>query len=118
MRYSVEGAIMRVWLIGADEDAINALRQLRKNLKIEIVVSASEETPLAVQKGVLEKVDFVETVTQVNINRLAHRVRPDLILIDSAEGKRSYGWVDGGMVLADALTNEIARASDYPCLVL
>lgn len=109
---------MRVWLIGADEDAINALHQLRKNSDIEIIISASEETPLAVQNGVLDKVDFVETVTQVNINQLAHRVRPDLILIDSAEGKRSYGWVDGGMVLADALVHEIARSSDYPCLVL
>lgn len=109
---------MRVWLIGADEDAINALHQLRKNSDIEIIISASEETPLAVQNGVLDKVDFVETVTQVNINQLAHRVRPDLILIDPAEGKRSYGWVDGGMVLADALVHEIARSSDYPCLVL
>ncbi len=109
---------MRIWLIGADEDAIDALRQLRKNANIEVIVSASEETPLAVQKGVLNKVDFVETVTQVNINRLAHRVRPDLILIDPTEGKRNYGWVEGGMALADALTYEIARASDYPCLVL
>lgn len=109
---------MRIWLVGADKDAINALHQLRKNSNIEIVVSASEKAPLAVQKGVLNKVDFVETVSQVNINQLAHRVHPDLILIDPAEAKRSYGWVEGGGVLADALTYEIARASDYPCLVL
>jgi len=109
---------MRIWLIGADKHAIEALPQLQKNQSIDVIVSASIETPRAVKNGIIDKVDFVETVTPLNINQLARRVRPDLILIDPTSDERSYGRVVGGMALSDALTYEIAASSDYPCLVL
>ena len=109
---------MRVWLIGADKAGLDVLEQLAKNPDVEVVVSAQTEQPRAVRDGLLVKVDFVERVTPANVNQLARRIRPDLILIDSAANDQALGRVTGGAALVDALNYEIAAASDYPCLVL
>lgn len=109
---------MRVWLIGADVAGSNALRQLRKNPEIEIVVSDSTDRPKAVSDRVLDHVDYVESVTSININQLARRVRPDLILIDRGALQRAIGRVSGGVTFVEALQNEIAATSEFPCLVL
>ena len=109
---------MRVWLIGADEGGIKTLRQLEKSRDVEIFVSARTERPKAVEEGVIDRVNYVEHVTPVNVNELARRIRPDLILIDAGADERSYGRMTGGLVFSDALINEVASASDYPCLIL
>lgn len=109
---------MRIWLIGADQKGIAALRQLEKNPNMEIIVSDAIEQPRAVTERVIAKVDFVEAVTPININTLARRTRPDLILIDTGALERNYGRLASGYVFSDALNNEIATASEYPCLVL
>ena len=109
---------MRVWLIGADEDGIKALRQLEKGRDIEVFVSARSEHPKAVAEGVIDRVNFVEHITAVNVNELARRIRPDLILIDAGADERSYGRMAGGLAFSDALTTEVANVSDYPCLIL
>ena len=109
---------MRVWLIGAARIGIDVLYQMQKNEEIQVVVSDISETPPAVEEGVIEKVDYVELVTSLNVNTLARRIRPDLILIDSGAERHNLGHVTGGSVLSEALMNEIVAASDYPCLVL
>lgn len=109
---------MRIWLVGADKVGMEVLEQLSKNTELEVVVSAQTADPRAVREGVIEKVDFVERVTSTNVNQLARRVRPDLILIDSTANDQALGRVTGGSALAAALNYEIAAASDYPCLVL
>ena len=109
---------MRIWLIGAGRAGTAVLRQLKKNRGIEVIVSDPQENPKAVQDGILAKVDFVERITPVNINQVAKRVRPDLILISTGAGTQSYGNVTGGLALAEALNYEIATSSDYPCLVI
>jgi hypothetical protein len=109
---------MRIWLIGAGERAIEALRQLQKNENLAVVVSHPEANAPAVTQGVIAKIDLVETVTSVNINLLGRRIRPDLILIDAAADPRNVVRLTGGSAFADALINEIAQASDYPCIVL
>jgi FlaA1/EpsC-like NDP-sugar epimerase len=108
---------MRIWLIGAGQAGAEALRQLRKNDDLEVVVSADSDRPPAVREGVIGKVDYVEAVNSINVNTLARRIRPDLILIDSS-AVGSLGRVTGGTALSQALISEIAAASDYPCLVL
>jgi hypothetical protein len=109
---------MRIWLIGAEQAGVEALRQLRKNPAVDIVVTDSIERPKAVADRVIARVDYVETVTSFNINQLARRIRPDLILIDAGALNRTLGRLSGGSVLAEALHGEIASASDFPCLVL
>lgn len=109
---------MRIWLIGADMRGCEVLRQLRKNNNIEIIVTDSTERPRAVIDKLIDKVNHVENVTSININHLARRLRPDLILIDPGEAQRSMGRVSGGVAFTESLLNEIAAASDYPCIIL
>lgn len=107
---------MRIWLIGASSAGTEAIRQMKKSSQIDLIVSAASPDPRAVREGVLEKVDFVETVTPVNVDSLAKRIRPDLILIDSSAS--SYRGRHGGTELSQALTYEIAAASEHPCIVI
>lgn len=109
---------MRVWLIGAGKVGTAALLQLQKNPDIEIVVSDPSSAPLAVQQGVINKVDVVENVTSVNVNPLARRIRPDLILVSPAANERGMAKVEGGQALTDALNHELAQTSEYPVLIL
>ncbi len=108
---------MRVWMIGAGHAGTEALRQLQKHDEIEIIVSADQDRPQAVKDGVIARVDYVEVVTSVNVNAMARRIRPDLILLDTT-AVGALGRVTGGNALSQALIAEIAAASDYPCLIL
>jgi FlaA1/EpsC-like NDP-sugar epimerase len=107
---------MRVWLIGAGQAGSAALRQLRKNEEIEIVVTAESDRPQAVKDGVLGKVDYVENVTSLNINSLARRIRPDLILVDTTAN--NLNRVTGGAAFSQSMLEEMAASSDYPCVLL
>jgi carbamoylphosphate synthase large subunit len=109
---------MRVWVVGAAYKGAEAIRQLRKNEDITIIVSDGSPNPKAVTDGVIEAVDYVETVTSANINTLARRIRPDLILIDSSAEGRNLGSMTGASNFTQALTNEMALSSEHPCLVL
>ena len=109
---------MRVWMIGADRGAIEALQQLEKNEEITVIISARTERPKAMSQGIIDHVDYVEFVTAANINTLARRIRPDLILIDASADERSYGRLSGGMVFSESMVAEIAATCDYPCLIL
>ncbi|HAJ34139.1 MAG TPA: hypothetical protein DCL15_00390 [Chloroflexi bacterium] len=109
---------MRIWLIGADQAGAEALRQLQKNAAIEVFVTDMIDRPRAVTDRVIDKLDALENVTPMNVNILARRIRPDLILIDSSAAKRNLTRLSGGMVYAEALQNEIAATADYPCIII
>ena len=109
---------MRIWLIGADLKGTEALRQLKKNANFEVVVSDSTEQPKAVTEGVIARVDYVEQVSSINVNKLARRIRPDLILVDPGAGQRNIGRVTGGSAFSEALLHELASVSEYACLLL
>ncbi|HHY55099.1 MAG TPA: hypothetical protein GYA08_06650 [Chloroflexi bacterium] len=109
---------MRIWLIGADQAGAEALRQFQKNAAIEVFVTDMIDRPRAVTDRVIDKLDALENVTPMNVNALARRIRPDLILIDSSAAKRNLTRLSGGMVYAEALQNEIAATADYPCIII
>jgi hypothetical protein len=109
---------MRIWLIGAETTGAATLRQLQKNPEITVVVSDPSPRPLAVREGLISKVDFQETVNSVNINQLARRIRPDLILLSPPEGGSGLGALEGGQALAQALNYEIGTHSEYPVIIL
>jgi len=109
---------MRIWLIGADQSGCTVLRQLRKNPEIEVVVSDATERPKAVAERLINRVDYVENVTSVNINQLARRIRPDLILIDRGATQRALGRGAGGVAFVEALQEEMVAAADFACLIL
>src|SRR5215207_3524554 len=103
---------MRVWLIGAGQIGTGALRQLQKNDDIDVIVSADNERPQAVKEGVISKVDYVETVTTVNMNTLARRTRPDLILVDPA-ALNVLSRVSGAAAFNQSMLEEMAASSDF-----
>jgi len=109
---------MRIWLIGAGRMGSSVLRQLQKNSNLEIITSDTKDRPKAVEDGLIDQIDFVERVTPLNVNAVAKRIRPDLILISTGSGVNSYTHLAGGMAMADAFNYEIATASAYPCLVI
>ncbi len=109
---------MRVWLIGAGNIGSVALRQLLKNPAVEIFVSDPSDEPEAVRDGLIERVDLVANISPVNVNEIARRVRPDLILLSPGIGEQGFGGVEGSKALSDALNYETTVASDYPCLIL
>lgn len=109
---------MRIWLIGAETTGAATLRQLQKNPDISVVVSDPSPRPLAVREGLIDKVDYQEAVNSANINHLARRIRPDLILLSPPEGGIGLGALEGGQALAQALNYEISAHSDYPVIVL
>ena len=108
---------MRVWLIGAEQVGSDALRQLQKNEEIDVIISADSDRPQAVREGVIPKVDFVETVTSVNLNIVARRLRPDLILVDPA-ALNVLSRVSGGAAFNQSMIAEMVATSDFPCIVL
>ncbi|RME64019.1 MAG: hypothetical protein D6790_03830 [Caldilineae bacterium] len=91
---------------------------MQKNPDIEVVVSDPSPAPAAVKQGVIERVDIVENVTPLNINQLARRIRPDLILISSSAEEHGLGALEGGQALTHALNYEIASHCDCPVLIL
>src|SRR5262245_49590284 len=107
---------MRIWLIGAGQVGSAALRQLRKSEEIEIIVTAETDRPPAVKDGILGKVDYVESVTALNINSLARRIRPDLILVDPSINQ--VGRISEGATFSQSMLEEMAAFSDYPCILL
>lgn len=109
---------MRIWLVGADQAGTAVLRQLRKNPAIEVVVSDSTERPRAVTERVIDRVQYVESVNSVNINQLARRLRPDLIVIDRGALQKGLGRVPAGAAFVESLQEEMAAASEFPCLVI
>ena len=109
---------MRVWLIGAGNIGTVALRQLQKNGAVEIFVSDPSDRPEAVLSGLIERVDLVENVTPFNVNEIARRVRPDLILLSPGIGEQGFGAVEGSKALSEALNYELIIACEYPCLIL
>lgn len=109
---------MRVWLIGAGNIGSVALQQLQKNSAVEIFVSDPSDQPEAVRSGLIERVDLVANISPVNVNEIARRVRPDLILLSPGIGEQGFGAVEGSKALSEALNYETTVASEYPCVVL
>ncbi len=109
---------MRIWLIGGGGEAATALRQLQKHPALDLVVSAPSADVRLVRDGLIERVDHVETVTSINVNQLAQRTRPDLILLALDPSDQGFGRIAGAIAFAEAMNYEIAAVSDYPCLVL
>ncbi|MCB0104575.1 MAG: hypothetical protein KDE53_01660 [Caldilineaceae bacterium] len=109
---------MRIWLVGADTKGTQALRQLAKNQRVDVIVSDVSDRPRAVTEGLIDHVDYVEQVSSLNINHIARRIQPDLILIDASALDRNWGHVTGGSALSEAMTQEMASVSEYPCLIL
>lgn len=93
---------MRVLVIGAERLGVMVIRQLRKIEGVEIIVAERREKPLAVEEGIVEKVDIVAHVTAMNFEDVIAQASPDLVVLartvqdwDKAETPMGSEYVAG-----------------------
>ena len=72
---------MRVLVIGAERLGIKVMKQLKKVEGLEMVVAERRDQPLAVEEGVIEKVDIVAHVTAMNFEDVLAKTSPDLVVL-------------------------------------
>ena len=72
---------MRVLVIGAEKLGTQVIGQLKKIPEIELVVAERRERPVAVECGVIDKVDVVAHVTSLNFSEVLERVNPDFVIL-------------------------------------
>jgi dTDP-4-dehydrorhamnose reductase len=72
---------MRVLVIGAERLGVQVIKQLRKAEGAEVIVAEKRENPLAVQEGVIDKVDVVAHVTAMNFEEVLAETRPDMVIL-------------------------------------
>ena len=106
---------MRVLVIGAGELGIQAVKQLRKNEGIEIVVADPRENPEALQQGVIENVDVRIHVTAMNFDEVVKAVRPDLVLLARTVHDWDKADTPMGMQYVLGMEKELTR-HDVPVL--
>lgn len=109
---------MKIMLIGGGKLGIFAINQLKKNENIEIILADSRESPPVVEAGLLEKVDFQQTINPMNLDSAVNKYNPDLILIALATEDLSLDRITSGDILMSQLIQEILSISGVPAIVV
>jgi homoserine dehydrogenase len=107
---------MRILVVGAGQVGAQVLRQLQKNPSLTIITCDSNQEPLAVQKGIIPKVDIQETITPLTLKYILAKAEPDLILLASASEDFGLGTAPGVDVMVDSLKRELASISTVPLI--
>lgn len=107
---------MKILVVGAGRTGARVIRQLRKNPDIEIVTADPRPDPFAVETGVIEAVDILESFTPLTVDFVLEKAKPDLILLATATEDLGLGVAPGIDILAQALRKEMASASDIPLI--
>ena len=107
---------MRVLVVGAGRSGARVIRQLRKNPAIEIITADPRVDSYAVEHGVIESPDIQEAFTPLTVDYVLEQARPDLVLLAAATEDLGLGEAPGIDILADALRQELASASDVPMI--
>jgi hypothetical protein len=107
---------VKVLVVGAGRTGTRVIRQLRKNPEIEIITADPREDPFAVETGVIKAVDIREGFTPLTADYVLEQANPDLILLATATEDLGLGVAPGIDILAEALREELASASDVPLI--
>lgn len=107
---------MTILVVGAGETGTQILRQLSKNPKLKVLTMDGRENPRAVEQGLIESVDFQETLDPLTMDRIIREAKPDLILLTNIGEDMGLGQAAGLEMLSDALRDEIATISDVPVI--
>jgi dTDP-4-dehydrorhamnose reductase len=93
---------MRVLVIGGERLGIRVIKQLKKIKDVEVFVAERQERPLAVEEGVIDKVDVLAHVTAMNFEEIVAETRPDMVILarsvqdwDKAETPMGSEYVAG-----------------------
>ena len=107
---------MRILVVGAGRAGARVIRQLRKNPEIQIVTVDPRADPYAVEQGLIESPDILEAFTPLTVDYVLEQAKPDLILLAMATEDLGLGEAPGIDILANALRQELASASDIPMI--
>ena len=107
---------MRILVVGAGHTGARVIRQLKKNPNVDFITVDPRPDSIAVEEGLIETVDIQEGFTPLTINYVLEKAKPDLILLAMATEDLGLGDVPGVDILADALREELASASDIPLI--
>ncbi|MBC8509179.1 MAG: NAD-binding protein [Chloroflexi bacterium] len=107
---------MRILVVGAGRVGAHVLQQLQKNPKITIITADPNETPYAVQEGIIEKVDIRESLTPLTLDFVVAQSQPELMILTRTSEDLGLGMAPGTDILAEALRDELAAISDVPVI--
>lgn len=107
---------MRILVVGAGHTGARVIRQLKKNPQVEFITVDPRPDSIAVEQGLIEAVDIQEGFTPLTLNYVLEQAKPDLILLAMATEDLGLGEAPGMEILADALREELAAASDIPLI--
>ncbi len=107
---------MRILVVGAGRTGVRVLRQLQKNPALTLLVTDAREAPEAVREGIIDRVDFQETLTPLTLRYLLDEAKPDLILMATTSEDLALGTSPGVDMLAESLRKEVAAISPVPVI--
>ena len=107
---------MRILVVGAGRVGARVLRQLQKNPKLTTITADPNETPYAVQEGIIDKVDIRESLTPLTLDFVVAQSQPDLMILTRTSEDLGLGMAAGMDILAEALREELAAISDVPVI--
>lgn len=107
---------MRILVVGAGRVGARILRQLKKNPKLTVVTVDPNDAPYAVEQGIIEKVDILESLTPLTLEYVLSQAEPDLILLTRTSEDLGLGFAPGSDILAEALQEELAAISNVPVI--
>lgn len=107
---------MRVLVVGAGKTGTRVLRQLRKNPGLVLLTADPQKKPDAVERGLIESVDFQEVLTPLTLEYIVAKARPDIILIATETEDLGLGTAAGVEMLAEAIRDEVASLATVPVI--
>jgi FlaA1/EpsC-like NDP-sugar epimerase len=109
---------MRILIVGAGRGGARVIRQLQKNPNLTLLIVDPVDEPFAVREGIIERVDFKESLTPLNLEYVLEQARPDLMILTRTAEDMGMGTAPGLDILAEALREEIAALSEIPVIEL
>lgn len=107
---------MRILVVGAGRTGAKVLRQLKKNPELTVLTADPRERPQAVEDGIIEAVDYAETLTPLTLEYVVAQARPDLILLTTSSEDMGLGTAPAVDILAESLKRELAGLSKVPLI--
>ena len=107
-----------ILVIGAGKAGAKVLLQLKKNPKLDVTTIDSRETPIAVEEGIIDSIDYIAELTPIELKPLIERIAPDIVLLTTSREDISKSNVPGLEILVDTLRQELEFAAEVPIIAV
>ncbi len=107
---------MRILVVGAGRIGAKVLEQLKKNPAVTVLTLDPRDNPYALEQGIIDAVDFRESLTPLNLKYVLEKAQPDLILLARATEDLGLGNVLGMDLLSESLSQELTEICELPII--